>query len=102
MVTTFSGTSILSNEFVVIGRASTDNLGVIWVRAPNVAHGVTGGKKWLKKPKSERDEMELRSFWCGQTSKSDKNGQVMATQRFAKSGRAANFETISGYFSHIF
>ena len=26
----------------------------------------------------------------------------MATQRLAKSGRAANFETISGYFSHIF
>ena len=52
MVTAFSGTSILSNEFVVIGRASTDNLGVIWVRAPNVAHGATGGKKWLKKPKS--------------------------------------------------
>ena len=29
MVNDFSGTSILSNEFVVIGRASTDNLGVI-------------------------------------------------------------------------
>ena len=29
MVTDFSGTSILSNEFVVIGRASTDNLGVL-------------------------------------------------------------------------
>ena len=26
MVTDFSGTSILSNEFVVIGRASTDKL----------------------------------------------------------------------------
>ena len=25
----FSGTSIMSNEFVVIGRASTDNLGVL-------------------------------------------------------------------------
>ena len=29
MVTDFSGTSILSNEFVVIGKASTDNLGVL-------------------------------------------------------------------------
>ena len=43
----FSGTLILRNEFVVIG-------------APNVAHVATGGKKWLKKPKSERNEMELR------------------------------------------
>ena len=31
-----------------------------------------------------------------------KNGKVMATQRMAKSGRAAHFEPISGYFSHIF
>ena len=31
-----------------------------------------------------------------------KNDQVMATQRLAKSGRAAHFEPISGYFSHIF
>ena len=29
MVTDFSGTLILSNEFVVIGSASTDNLGVL-------------------------------------------------------------------------
>ena len=29
MVTDFYGTSILSNEFVVIGRASTDNLGPV-------------------------------------------------------------------------
>ena len=28
-MTVFSRTSILSNEFVVIGRASTDNLGVL-------------------------------------------------------------------------
>ena len=28
-MTDFSGTSILSNEIVVIGRASTDNLGVL-------------------------------------------------------------------------
>ena len=49
MVTDFSGTSILSNEFVVIGRASTDNLGVLLGRVPNVAHAATGGKKWLKK-----------------------------------------------------
>ena len=31
MVTDFSGTSILSDELVVIGRASTDNLGVLLV-----------------------------------------------------------------------
>ena len=31
-----------------------------------------------------------------------KNDQVMATQRLAKSGRAAHFEPISGYSSHIF
>ena len=31
-----------------------------------------------------------------------KNDQVMATQRLAKSGYAAHFEPISGYFSHIF
>ena len=29
MVTDFSGTLILSNEFVVIGRASNENLGVL-------------------------------------------------------------------------
>jgi hypothetical protein len=29
MVTDFSGISILSNELVVIGRASTDNLAVL-------------------------------------------------------------------------
>ena len=34
-MTDFSGTSILSNEFVVIGRASTDNLGVLF--GPQVA-----------------------------------------------------------------
>ena len=40
--------------------ASTDNLGVyFWVHAPNVA---TSGKKWLKLPKSKRDELELRYF----------------------------------------
>ena len=43
-MTDFSGTLILSNEFVEIGRASTGNL-------------ATGGKKWLKKPKSERNEI---------------------------------------------
>ena len=31
-----------------------------------------------------------------------KNDQVMAIQTLAKSGRAANFEPISGYFGHIF
>ena len=65
MVTDISGTSILSNEFVVIGRANTDILGVllefgsarpIWPMWPQVA------KSGSKNPKSERHEMELRSF----------------------------------------
>ena len=54
-MTDFFGTSILSDEFVMIGRTSTDNLGYFWVRAPNVPHVATGGKKWLKKPKYERN-----------------------------------------------
>ena len=49
-MTDFSGTSILSNEFVVKGSA------------PNVAHVATGGKTWLKKPKSEQNDLELVSF----------------------------------------
>ena len=36
--------------------------GYFLVRAPNVAHVATSGKKWLKKPKSERNEMEHRYF----------------------------------------
>ena len=36
ILTDFSGTSILSNEFVVIGRASTDNLGVLLGRDANL------------------------------------------------------------------
>ena len=61
MVTDFSGTSILSNEFVVIGRASTDNLVVLF--GPHAQCGsCTCGKKWLKKPKSERNKMELKFF----------------------------------------
>ena len=56
MVTDFSGTSILSYEFVVIGRASTDNLGVL------LGLRAKCGKKWLKKPKSERNVIELVSF----------------------------------------
>ena len=76
MVTDFSGTLILSNEFVVMfdirciplfaGQVPT-TWGYFWVRAPNVANVATGGKfchlwlkKWLKKPKSERNDMELR------------------------------------------
>ena len=61
MVTDFSGIS--SNEFVVICRASTDNLGILLgLCAPNVAHVATGGKKWLKKLKSEQNDIELVSF----------------------------------------
>ena len=59
MVTDFSAKSILSNEFVVIGRAST---------APNVAHVATGGLK-----NQNLNGMRWSwSVWCGQTSKSDK------------------------------
>ena len=45
MVTDFSGTSILSNEFVVIGRVSTNNLGVLL--GPRAQSGFTGGKATL-------------------------------------------------------
>ena len=86
IVTNFFGTSILSNEFVMIGRASTNNLGYFWVCAPNVAHVATGGKKWLKLPTTERNDID----------------QVMATQRWAKSGCADNFKPMNGNFSHIF
>ena len=64
MVTDFSGSLIFSNEFVVIGMASTDNLGGLWVCAPNAAH-VARGHRWqtvAQKPKSERDDKELVSF----------------------------------------
>ena len=50
MMTDFSGTYILSNEFVVIGRASTNSLGVLLglrAKCVNVAHVATDGKKWL-------------------------------------------------------
>ena len=97
MVTDFSGTSILQNEFVVIGRASIDNLGVLL--GPR-AQCCPCGHRWQKvaqKPESERNEMELISFQSvdnfGVVKRQNriKNGQVMATQRLAKSGRAANF-----------
>ena len=45
MVTDFSGTSILSNE-----------------QTQKYPHVATGGKKWLKKPKSKRNDLELVSF----------------------------------------
>ena len=62
MVVKFSGTSILSNELGVIGRASTDNLGVLL--GPRAQCG-SCGHRWQKvaqKPKSERKEIELRSL----------------------------------------
>ena len=70
MVTDFSGTSILSNEFVIIGRASTDNLGYFWVRAPNVAHVATGGKKWRKKQNLNGIRWSLDLFAIGLVSNS--------------------------------
>ena len=86
----------MSNEFVEIGIASTDNLGLlVGMRA------------------KRQNDIELQSFhnwtrfneliilaWA--TIKTDKNDQVMATQTCAKIGRAANFEPISGNISHIF
>ena len=71
----------------------------------------TDGKKWFKIPKSKRKEIELRYFRHSTRlheliilvcQNRMKNYQVMPTQRLAKSGRAAHFEPISGYFSHIF
>ena len=62
-MTDFSGTSILSNEFVVIGRESNDNLGVLL--GPRAQYGPCG-HRWQKvaqKPKSERNEMELGSYY---------------------------------------
>ena len=59
MVTDFSGTSMLSNKFVVIERASTDNLGVLLGCVPNVTHVATDGKKWKK---SEWNDIEVVSF----------------------------------------
>ena len=66
MVTDFSGTSILSNEFVVIGRASTDNLGVL-----------------LGRPRAQVSKSGL--MWSNVII-----SQVMATQKLAKYGRAAS------------
>ena len=62
MVTDFSGASILSNEFVVIGRASTDNLGVLLSLRSARPMWPQVAKNGSKKSKSERNEMELRSF----------------------------------------
>ena len=59
MVTDFSGTLIFSNECVVIGRASHDNLGVLLGPWPQCGHR---WQKWPKKPKPERNDMELISF----------------------------------------
>ena len=44
-MTDFSGISIFRNEFVVIGRASTDNLGIL------LCPRAQCGKKWLKRNK---------------------------------------------------
>ena len=58
-MTDFSGTYILSNEFVVIGRANTDNLGILLGLRAKCG---PCGEKWLKKLKSERNDIELVSF----------------------------------------
>ena len=70
MVIDFSGTSIFINEFVEIGRGSTDNLGYFWVRAPNVAHVATGDKKWLKKQNLNGIRCSLDLFTIGLVSMS--------------------------------
>ena len=65
--------------------------GYFWARAPNVAHAATGGKKWLKKPKSERKEIFTpldSSRWADhfrvvERQKRIKNDQVVAIQRLA-------------------
>ena len=48
MVTDFSGTLILSNAFVVIGRAITDNLGVLFGLRAKCGPCGHRCKKWLK------------------------------------------------------
>ena len=52
MVTDLSGTSILSNDFVAIGRQVPR---YFWVRAPNVAHVATGGKSGSKNQNLNED-----------------------------------------------
>ena len=47
MVTDFSGTLISSNEFVVIGRASNDNLGVLLGPRAQCCQ-VACGHRWQK------------------------------------------------------
>ena len=104
MVTDFFGTYILSNDFVVIDMGQVPTTwGYFWVCAPNFSHVATGGKKWLKKPKSERNYIEFVPFhyWTRldeliilvwSNVKTDKNDQV---------GRAANFEPISDKNCHL-
>ena len=61
-MTDFSGTLILSIGFVVIGRASTDNLGVLLGLRAKCG---PCGHRWQKvaqKPKSEQNDIELLSF----------------------------------------
>ena len=113
MVPDFSGRLILSNELGVIGRASTDNLGVgtfgptrpMWLMWPQVAK--SGSKIWTEWDRAYIFSSLDSSWWADHFSVVEhqnwiKNGQDIATQRLAKIGRAANFEPISGYLSHVF
>ena len=60
MVIDFSGT--LSIEFVVIGRASTDNLGVLLGLRAKCCPCGHRWQKVAKKPKSEQNDIELFIF----------------------------------------
>ena len=59
MVTDFSGTSILSNDFVVLGRASTDKLGVFLGLRAKCGPCGHRRQKVAQKTISERNDIEL-------------------------------------------
>ena len=78
--------TFLSNEFVEIGSAGTDNLRakVPTTCGPNMVHVATGGKKWLKKLKSERNDIELVYFSLLDSSRLADNFGVVERQKQIK------------------
>ena len=62
MVEIFLENSILSYELGWMGRASTNILKVVGVRAPIMVQVATSSIKWPKKQKFERNKIELRSL----------------------------------------
>ena len=81
----------------MIGRTSTDNLWVLLGPCVqcNVAQVATGGKKWL-------ENQNLNGMRWSLGHHRIKNGQVMATQRYAKSGHAANLDQLLAILATFF